>query len=46
MIKGEMVNKLDFYQECVLAKHTRVSFCVGKHGSKMVLTTFIQIFGD
>ena len=37
MIKGGSFDKLDFCQECVLEKQTKVSFGVGLHRSERVL---------
>ena len=37
MIKGESFNRLEFCQECVLGKQTKVSFGVGRHEFKGVL---------
>ena len=37
MINGESFNKLEFCEECVIGKQTRVSFDEGKHDSKDVL---------
>ena len=37
MINGESFNKLEFCEECVLGKQTKVSFGEGKHDSRNVL---------